>query len=433
MRRFIVRGLLSATLLMIAAGSAFAWHVEGNVRCEGTGTAISGIDIRIQNTDGAPFDQTTTTDVNGYYFFWLPETPQCFRLTVQLGAGMTAVDPASGYYDFCTTNENFGFTRDFTIDSPACHSEGLCWLTGGGAKYSTLTQTNLGQIKTGNARFKVSNFGGNVYPGCSPTAGDGGQWNNIADDLKLHFQGFTGHVLRCGNVDGIEPGSESPVTPFNFIEWEGTGRVKGVQGNKADYPLVYYFIRCEDRNEPGSNGQRDGSEKDRYFLNVYTDPSNPTGSSIMLVDIDGNPATVDPLVITDGNLQIHISSCDSPPDFGVTALVPEDAGMQTLSPPTSDTADEPASLWFAAPRPSPASGNTTLRFSVPQASEVQLTVYDLMGREVAELMNGRAAAGMHTMSWDLRDGMGQAVSRGIYFLRLRVNGNVLNQRVTVMN
>src|SRR6185436_3822823 len=105
----------------------------------------------------------------------------------------------------------------------------------------------------------------------------------------------------------------------------------------------------------------------------------------------------------------------------------------TIGPATPATDEQPASLWFAAPRPSPATGNTTLRFSVPQASDVQLSVYDLMGREVAELMNGRAAAGIHTVGWDLRDGMGQPVSRGIYFLRLRVNGSVLNQRVTVMN
>ena len=430
MRRFILRGLLSASLLMLAAGAAFAWDVEGNVVCEENGQAVSDVTVNITSDCG--FTATTTTDVNGYYFFWLPEKPCCFEICID-----DAVTPAGGCYSFCTTETTFHFERNFTID---CTEQGLCWLTGGGAKYSALTGTNLGVVKNTNktvnassaSSTKLCNFGGNVNPGCSPTAGDGGQWNNIADDLKLHFQGFHIEVIRCGNVEGIPPGSTSPVTPFNFIEFQGTGRVKGIQGNKADYPLVYFFGRCEDRNEPGSNGQRDGAGKDRYFLNVYTDPANPTGSSIMLVDMDGNPATVDPLIITDGNLQLHISSCDSPPTTGLVASAPS-AGDALLAPSTPATTDEPAALWFAAPRPSPASGNTTLRFSVPQASDVQLSVYDLMGREVAELMNGRAAAGIHTVGWDLRDGMGQPVSRGIYFLRLRVNGEVLNQRVTVMN
>jgi hypothetical protein len=429
MRRFMVRGLLSATLLMLAASAAFAWHVEGTVLCEGTGIPIEGVDIHVTSQCG--FDETTTTDQDGRYFIALPEEPCCYRATVVTGANETAINPASGYYDFCTTEEDFEFTRDFVIASPSC-TAGRCWLTGGGAKFSSITNTNLGQAaKTGKTN-KLFNWGGNINPGCSATAGQGGQWNTIDDAQKLHFQGTAIRVVRCGNVDGIPPGSTSPVTPFNFIEWEGTGRVKGVQGNKADYPLVYFFGRCEDRNEPGSNGQRDGAGKDRYFLNVYTQQGNPNGSSIMLVDIDGNPATVDPLIITDGNMQIHVSSCDASDLVTMTAEAPAPDAL--LAPSTPATTDKAAELWFARPQPSPAKGGlTTLRFSLPKDSDVRMSVYDLMGREVRVLANGRAGAGIHTLPWDLRDASGQAVSRGMYFVRLRIDGQVLNQRISVMN
>jgi hypothetical protein len=431
MRRFIVRGLLSASLLMLAASAAFAWHVEGRVFCDGTGTPIEGVDIHVTSDCG--FEETGTTDQDGYYFVALPEKICCFRATVVLGDGETAINPASGYYDFCTTESDFEFTRNFVISSKTC-TAGRCWLTGGGAKFSSITGTNLGQASIGNGRgankTKLFNWGGNINPGCSPTAGQGGQWNTIDDAQRLHFQGTAIRVVRCGNVDGIPPGSTSPVTPFNFIEWEGTGRVKGVQGNKADYPLVYFFGRCEDRNEPGSNGQRDGAGKDRYFLNVFTDKNNPTGTSIMLVDIDGNPGTVDPLIITDGNMQIHVSSCDLSDLIQLTAEAP--AGDAMLSQPSAT--DEPAQLWFARPQPSPAKGGTTmLRFSLPTGTNVRMSVFDLMGREVKVLTNGFAGAGAHSIAWDLRDGSGQFVPRGMYFVRLRVNGQVLNQRVSVMN
>jgi len=427
MRRFIVRGLLSATLLMLAASAAFAWHVEGFVYCDGTGIPIEGVDIHVTSQCG--FDETGTTDQDGHYFISLPEEPCCYTAAVVLGANESAVNPASGSYEFCTTESDFEFTRDFVISSPSC-SAGRCWLTGGGAKFSAITGTNLGQAKTPKAN-KLFNWGGNVNPGCSPTAGQGGQWNTIDDAQKLHFQGFAMHVVRCGNVDGIPPGSTSPVTPFNFIEWEGTGRVKGIQGNKADYPLVYFFARAEDRNEPGSNGQRDGAGKDRYFLNVYTQQGNPTGSSIMLVDIDGNPATVDPLIITDGNMQIHVSSCDLSDLVQLTAQTPS---PDALLAPAPATTGEAAQLWFARPQPSPAKGGTTtLRFSLPTGTNVRMSVFDLMGREVKVLTNGFAGAGAHSIAWDLRDGSGQFVPRGMYFVRLRVNDQVLNQRVSVMN
>jgi len=427
MRRFIVRGLLSAALLMLAASAAFAWHVEGFVYCDGTGIPIEGVDIHVTSQCG--FDETGTTDQDGHYFVALPDVPCCYTAEVVLGANESAVNPASGSYSFCTTESDFEFTRDFVISSKSC-TAGRCWLTGGGAKFSSITQTNLGQAKIGKAN-KLYNWGGNVNPGCSETAGQGGQWNNIDDAQKLHFQGFAMRVVRCGNVDGIPPGSTSPKTPFNFIEWEGTGRVKGIQGNKADYPNVYFFARAEDRNEPGSNGQRDGAGKDRYFLNVYTQQGNPTGSSIMLVDIDGNPATVDPLIITDGNMQIHVSSCDLSEIVGMTAETP---ATDALSPGQSSTTDAPAELWFARPQPSPAKGGTTmLRFSLPTGTNVRMSVHDLMGREVKVLANGFAGAGAHSIAWDLRDGSGQFVPRGMYFVRLRVNGQVLNQRVSVMN
>jgi hypothetical protein len=120
--------------------------------------------------------------------------------------------------------------------------EGHCWLTAGGAKFR--------DAKGG----PVHSWGGNVYPGCNPESGDGGNWNHVAHKQDLHFQGRSIEVIRCGNVAGIPPGSESPRAPFNFIEFRGTGRLTGLAGNQADHPLVHFFARCEDRHEPGSHG-----------------------------------------------------------------------------------------------------------------------------------------------------------------------------------
>jgi len=300
-------GLFTAALMLLGFGTAFACHVEGHVYCDGTALPLQGVVVRAVSTDpGAPFTGTATTDIDGFYYLVLPTAVGQYHLTIDLGPSETVVSPAAGFYDLQVVTVPTEFVRDWVIASPSCAQEG-CWLTGGGAKFSQITDTYLAETN------RKHSFGGNVNPGCSPTAGQGGQWNDISDDQKLHFQGFAMHVVRCGNVDGIPPGSTSPVTPYNFIEFEGTGRVQGIKGNKADYPDVFFFARCEDRNEPGSNGMRDGDGKDRYFLNVFTNEADPVGSSIILVDMDGNPATVDPVTITDGNLQIHVSSCDTPP------------------------------------------------------------------------------------------------------------------------
>ena len=179
---------------------------------------------------------------------------------------------------------------------------GQCWLTAGGVKFSPLAGGNLAEY-----RGPKDNVGGNVYPGCSPDAGDGGSWTHIAHRDKLHFHGTDITVLECGNVPGIEHGSESPVTPYNYIEFTGIGTLKGIAGNKDDYGTVCFFARAEDRNEPGNEkalGVNGGDDIDRYFMSVYDCASEV---ELLLFD-NGNR---EPETITGGNFQIHISSCDN--------------------------------------------------------------------------------------------------------------------------
>jgi hypothetical protein len=153
-------------------------------------------------------------------------------------------------------------------------------------------------------------MGGVIFPSCSGEPSEGGQWNHVAHSVKEHYQAFDVHRVRCGNVEGHPPGSESPVTPFNFIEWEGTGRMQGIKGNKAAYEVVNFFGRAEDRNEPGSEGPAEGGNIDRYFLHAWI--TGPEGSQITVfcVDEDGDCSTMDPRTISGGNLQLHYSSCE---------------------------------------------------------------------------------------------------------------------------
>ena len=184
-------------------------------------------------------------------------------------------------------------------DSATCEAEevGQCWLTAGGVKFTPMIE-----------KGPKDNVGGNVYPGCSPLAGDGGSWTHIDHQENLHFHGTDITVLECGNVPGIEPGSESPVTPYNYIEFEGTGTLKGIGGNKDEYPsTVCFFAHAEDRNEPGNEkalGVDGGDDIDRYFMIVY---DCDTDEELLRVD-DGEGF---PRTITGGNFQIHISSCDN--------------------------------------------------------------------------------------------------------------------------
>jgi hypothetical protein len=267
------------------------------------GVAFPGVTVNLLDSGGG-FLSSAIANTDGIYAFPLTTggtyTVEIDQSTLPAGAALQV--PSSGSY---VVELSIGEIerRDFIVDDASCGDSGACWMTAGGVKFEVLMDGMAAEAGPKDS------FGGNVYPSCSPEPGDGGQWNHIAHGAKLHFLGTSIRVVRCGNVTGIDPGSESPVTPFNFIEFEGEGTLSGIKGNKFPKTAVRFFARVEDHNEPGNENAADGEDVDRYFLRVYE--GDGAGTTHLLVDVDGDPDTVDPLTITGGNLQLHFSSCEN--------------------------------------------------------------------------------------------------------------------------
>ncbi|MFH1010709.1 MAG: right-handed parallel beta-helix repeat-containing protein [bacterium] len=73
----------------------------------------------------------------------------------------------------------------------------------------------------------------------------------------------------------------------------------------------------------------------------------------------------------------------------------------------------PANFALHQNYPNPFNPTTVIRYDVPQADKVSLTIYNLLGQRVATLFDGRQAAGSHTISWDAAD-----LPSGVYFCRM---------------
>jgi DNA-binding beta-propeller fold protein YncE len=67
-------------------------------------------------------------------------------------------------------------------------------------------------------------------------------------------------------------------------------------------------------------------------------------------------------------------------------------------------------------------GGFGLRYSVTSACRVDLSVYDLMGREVRQLVAEEQSAGQHSVVWNCQDLRGTRAARGVYFIRLDTPG-----------
>jgi len=73
--------------------------------------------------------------------------------------------------------------------------------------------------------------------------------------------------------------------------------------------------------------------------------------------------------------------------------------------------------------PNPFNPTTKIEFSLPVAADVQLVVYNILGQEVASLINEQKSAGNHSIFWNADDSKGMKLSSGIYLYKLKATGN----------
>ena len=77
--------------------------------------------------------------------------------------------------------------------------------------------------------------------------------------------------------------------------------------------------------------------------------------------------------------------------------------------------------------PNPTTGGATIRFSLAEAADVSLTVYDVLGRQVATIADGPMAAGDHSARFDAG-----SLSSGTYIYRLQTPVGMQTRRMTVV-
>ena len=81
----------------------------------------------------------------------------------------------------------------------------------------------------------------------------------------------------------------------------------------------------------------------------------------------------------------------------------------------------PRSFSLEQNAPNPFNSGTLIRFELPQPSQVELGIFNLLGQPVALLVKGPSEAGRFEARWDGRDQEGRPATSGVYLYRLRVD------------
>jgi len=68
--------------------------------------------------------------------------------------------------------------------------------------------------------------------------------------------------------------------------------------------------------------------------------------------------------------------------------------------------------------PNPFNPSTIVRYSLPAKAFVTVTLYDILGREVKQLVNSLQEAGLYDIEWDGTNREGHPAASGLYFCRM---------------
>jgi len=92
----------------------------------------------------------------------------------------------------------------------------------------------------------------------------------------------------------------------------------------------------------------------------------------------------------------------------------------------------PNDFLFEAPQPNPFNDTVQIVFSLPQAAEVSLKIYNILGREVITLKKEKLFGGRHQVLWNGTDKDNRKLPSGIYFMALSTGQILLTQKVLLL-
>jgi len=87
----------------------------------------------------------------------------------------------------------------------------------------------------------------------------------------------------------------------------------------------------------------------------------------------------------------------------------------------------PGSFTIEQNYPNPFNPTTTIKYELPKAAHVILTVFDILGREVSVLVNDRRSAGVYEIKFD-----GSNLASGVYFYRLQAEDFIQSKRLLIL-
>lgn len=155
----------------------------------------------------------------------------------------------------------------------------------------------------------------------------------------------------------------------------------------------------------------------------------------LIFSIKVDPASVEAEIISDplsiylhstdysGTATLTLEAMDS--DSGTSAV--EIALEITMVTATEETSTQPEKTDLFQNYPNPFNPTTAIKYTLAESGSVSLKVYDMVGREVAELVNEYRPAGTYSITWNASGN-----ASGVYYFRLVTDGPAITRKMTLI-
>lgn len=223
----------------------------------------------------------------------------------------------------------------------------------------------------------------------------------LADNISLTWKNPPDLTLVSATNNETQGNGDGQINPGETIQtWVtlnngGQGAATGVTAELSATDPNLTFVKSTVTFDEIPAGSEVSNENDPFVLSIS--PTTPSNTTIpVTLTINSNKTCYS----TTLNFDINV--------VDVTGIAQS---------PTTPLRFSLATL------PNPAHGATTISYTVPSSSRIDLAVYNTSGEKVKLLAAGFVIAGQKSIVWDGRDDTGMKMNAGVYFVKLEAGSN----------
>ncbi len=257
-------------------------------------------------------------------------------------------------------------------------------------------------------------------------------YSSSDDDMN----GFVVVEFEITNTSGSDL---TGLYPGIFADWDAGAAVENLGGYDEDTRLLYVYDAASGTADPNYYGVAALDDNVSGYILDAGFGFNPTEENLYeaLTTVFAIPDSLDdrrtvlgvgPYDIADGgSVTVRFAFVGGEDLEDITENACTAQGDEDCKDVATETTTPAGTFALHSAYPNPFASRTTLGFTLPEAQHVRLTVYDVLGRRVAQLADGPQAAGYSEVVFDASD-----LPSGVYVYRLETGSVELTERVSLV-